>query len=187
RREGTNMKMRVCCSLVILTAGFFAVLSFTPASTRLPGASASLDSNLDRSAANDAEDIARVRAEWAKDLHLKLVDQLAVLYAPDAAFLQPTGERITGRSAIRELCKKTMDTFTSDITLHSILCEHSGDLAYDRGDYHETLLITADGTKTEAQGNYLMVYKRINGKWLIVEQVWPAVSSSPQTSQVGHN
>ena len=127
------------------------------------------------------EAIARIRAEWAKDLHEKKLEQIAMLYAPDAAFLQPNGERITGRPAIRELCKNVMATFTSHLTFHSITTEHSGDLAYDSGDYHETLVMLSDGSTSEGKGNYLMVFKRQpDGSWLIVQQVWTESKAAHQ-------
>src|SRR5262249_61705685 len=78
--------------------------------------------------------IANLRSEWAKDLHDKKLDQIVMLYAPDAVFLPPNGERIVGRSAIRDLTKRAMDTFTSDLTFHSISLEYSGNLASDIGE-----------------------------------------------------
>src|SRR5262249_42398453 len=78
--------------------------------------------------------IANLRSEWAKDLHDKKLDQIVMLYAPDAVFLPPNGERIVGRSAIRDLTKRAMDTFTSDLTFRSITMEYSGNLAYDSGE-----------------------------------------------------
>jgi uncharacterized protein (TIGR02246 family) len=128
-----------------------------------------------------AEEIARLRSQWAKSLLDKKLDQIASLYTSDAVFLQPSGERITGRPAIRDLCKKIMDTFTSDITLHSIASEHSGDLAYDSGDYRETLEKLSDGTKAEVQGNYVMIFKRQgDGSWLILEQMWTLVTPATE-------
>lgn len=128
-----------------------------------------------------ADEIARIRSEWAKDLRSKQLDPLVALYAPDAVFLQPSGERVTGRPAIRDLCKKIMDTFTSDMNFHSITTEHSGDLAYDSGDYRETLVKLSDETKIEVQGNYLMVFKRqSDGHWLIAEQMWTLVTPATE-------
>ena len=124
-----------------------------------------------------ADEIARLRSEWAKNLLAKKLDQIVALYAPDAVFLQPSGDRVTGRAAIRDLCKNIMATFTSDISLHSIATEHSGDLAYDSGDYRETLVKVSDGIQIEVQGNYLMVFKRqSDGTWLIAEQMWTLVT-----------
>ncbi len=128
-----------------------------------------------------ADEIARIRSEWAKDLLAKKLDQIVALYATDAVFLQPSGERVTGRAAIRDLWKHIMDTFTSDITLHSIATEHSGDLAYDSGDYRETLVKVSDGIKIDVQGNYLMVFKRqSDGTWLIAEQMWTLVTPATE-------
>jgi ketosteroid isomerase-like protein len=128
-----------------------------------------------------ADDIAKIRSEWAKDLHSKQLDQIVALYAPEAVFLQPNGERVTSRAAIRDLCKKIMDTFTSDISLHSIVTEHSGDLAYDSGDFRESLVKLSDGTTSEVQGNYLMIFKRqSDGTWLIVEQMWTLVTPATE-------
>jgi uncharacterized protein (TIGR02246 family) len=128
-----------------------------------------------------ADEIARIRSEWAKDLRSKQLDPIVALYAPDAVFLQPSGDRVTGRAAIRDLCKKIMDTFTSDMNFHSIATEHSGDLAYDSGDYRETLVKLSDETKIEVQGNYLMVFKRQpDGHWLIAEQMWTLVTPATE-------
>jgi len=120
-----------------------------------------------------SEAIAKVRAEWAQDLHEKQFDKIVQLYAPDAAFLLPSGDRIVGRQAIRDLMKNIMSIFTSEITLNSMVVEHSGTLAYDSGTFSETLVKVSDGSKTESKGSYLMVLKRqADGNWLIAQQVW---------------
>ncbi|HEY6253326.1 MAG TPA: DUF4440 domain-containing protein [Candidatus Angelobacter sp.] len=117
--------------------------------------------------------IARIRLEWARDLREKRLDQLVMLYTPDGAFISPDIGRVTGRAAIRELCQNVMATFTSDLTFHSIKTENSGDLAYDSGDFRETLTKLVDGSKSDDQGNYLMVFKRqADGNWLIAQQMW---------------
>jgi uncharacterized protein (TIGR02246 family) len=122
-------------------------------------------------------EIAKVRADWVKDLHTKQLDQIAALYAEDAEFLLATGTRVSGRTAIRELCKNVMATMTSDITLHTATSERSENLAYDSGDYSETLTSVADGTVTPYKGTYVMIFRRqSNGAWVIAEQVWTDAS-----------
>src|SRR5215469_6032265 len=117
--------------------------------------------------------IAKIRLDWARNLHEKHLDQLVMLYAPDAVFLSSDVGRVTGREAIRELSKNIMATFTSDLTFHSIKTENSGDLAYDSGEFSETLVKLADGSKTEDHGDYVMVFKRQpDGNWLITQQMW---------------
>jgi ketosteroid isomerase-like protein len=117
-------------------------------------------------------------------LHAKQLDQILLLYAADAAFLSPSGGRYTGRAGIRGLFKSVMDAVTSDITFHSIVTETSGDLAYDSGDYRETLVPVKGGPDQHFQGDYLIVFRRqTDGKWLIVQQVWTFAGNEilPQT------
>jgi len=120
-----------------------------------------------------ADDLARVRGQWAQELHDKQLDQIISLYAADAAFLSPNGGRFTGPTEIRGLFKTIMDTVTSNITFHSIAMESSGDLAFDSGDYTETLVPTKSGPDQHYKGDYLIVFRcQKDGHWLIVQQVW---------------
>jgi ketosteroid isomerase-like protein len=66
-----------------------------------------------------------------------------------------------------------MATFNSDLTLHSQNLETSGDLAYDSGDFQETLTTIATGAKANAKGSYIIIFRhQPNGSWQIVQQVW---------------
>ena len=142
------------CHLVILTTALLAVPAVQKPS-------------------DVADAIAKIRAEWSKDLHDKRLDQIVMLYTPDAVFLPPNGARITGRAAIRELTKAAMDTFTSDLAFQSLVTDSSDTLAYDSGEFRETLVTVSDGSLSHGQGNYLMVFKRqADGSWLIAQQVW---------------
>jgi ketosteroid isomerase-like protein len=117
--------------------------------------------------------LAKIRENWAQDLHSKQLEPILRLYAPDAVFLQPTGERITGSAALRTLFQTIMATFNSDLTLHSQNFETSGDLAYDSGDFQESLTTIATGARITSKGNYVIIFKRQpNGSWQIVQQVW---------------
>ena len=123
--------------------------------------------------------IAKIRDQWCKDLHDKRLDEIVSLYAPDATFLTPNGERVNGRDAIRTLTKQAMASFTSDLSFQSIAFESSGTLAYDEGQFRETLTSNANGTVSHSSGSYLMVFKRqTDGAWLIVEQAWVAAPIS---------
>jgi ketosteroid isomerase-like protein len=117
--------------------------------------------------------LTKLREAWVQDLRTKQLEPILNLYAPDAAFLQPDGARITGSAAIRTLFQTIMATFNSDLTLHSQNLETSGDLAYDSGDFQETLTNIATGAKIASQGSYIIIYKRQpNGAWQIVQHVW---------------
>jgi ketosteroid isomerase-like protein len=117
--------------------------------------------------------LAKIREAWVHDLRTKQLEPILKFYAPDAVFLQPTGERINGSAALRTLFQTVMASFTSDLTLHSQNLETSGELAYDSGDFEETLTNNATGAKINSKGSYIIIYKRQpNRSWLIVQQVW---------------
>jgi ketosteroid isomerase-like protein len=117
--------------------------------------------------------LAKIREAWVQDLRTKQLESILKFYAADAVFLQPTGERITGSAALRTLFQTIMATFNSDLTLHSQNLEASGDLAYDSGDFQETLTTIATGAKITAKGSYIMIFKhQPNGSWQIVQHVW---------------
>ena len=117
--------------------------------------------------------LARLHEAWVQDLRTKQLEPILQFYAPDAVFLQPSGERITGTAALRALFQNIMATFNSDLTLHSQNLETSGDLAYDSGDFQETLTAIATGAKITSKGSYIIIFRRqFNGRWQIVQHVW---------------
>jgi ketosteroid isomerase-like protein len=120
--------------------------------------------------------LAKIREAWVQDLRTKQLEPILTFYAPKAAFLQPNGERITGSAALRTLFQNIMATFNSDLMLNSRNLETSGELAYDSGDFEETLTNIASGAKISSKGSYLMIYKRqSNGSWQIVQHVWTGI------------
>lgn len=117
--------------------------------------------------------LSSVCGQWAEYWRQKQLDNVVALYAPDAVFLTGTGDRFSGRNAIRAVFKTAMEGHTSDLTPRSLVTEVSGNLAYDSGDYLETIIPASGVAKTELKGNYVIVFKRQrNGRWLIIEHVW---------------
>jgi len=122
-------------------------------------------------------DVAQVSERWAKEWGAKNLAAVIALYADDPVFLPATGTRVTGRAAIRNLFEQALATNTSNLHVRSKVTEQSGDLAYDSGEYEETM--TSAGVTRSGQGNYLVVLRRNGNQWLIVEHMWtdvPAVA-----------
>src|SRR6267143_7103257 len=92
---------------------FAAILppTFSPAATAAPQASTLVT-------------LAKIREAWVQDLRTKQLEPILKFYAPDAVFLQPTGERITGSAALRTLFQTIMATFNSDLILHARTSKH---------------------------------------------------------------
>ncbi len=136
------------------------------ASILLPNATAGAQSST-------IETLAKMRETWVQDLRTKQLEPILKSYAPDAAFLQPNGERITSPAALRTLFQTIMATFDSNLTFHSQNLEASGDLAYDSGDFQESLTNIATGAKIASKGSYIIIFKRqSDGSWRIAQQVF---------------
>jgi uncharacterized protein (TIGR02246 family) len=130
---------------------------------------------------SDTVAIANLRESWLRSLRSKKLEAATALYASDAVFLPPTGERIAGYSAIHDLYQKVMATFDSDLTLDSRSVRVSGDLAFDCGEFHETLVTIATGARNHIHGQYFMLLTRLrDGTWKIAYHIW---TESPETSQ----
>ena len=158
-----------CCTL---TAGF---------GLRSAVASAAGETNADtpQSSAAESERVAHVSEQWARLWSAKNLDAVLALYADDADFLPASGVRVTGRAAIRDLFAKALTDNNPDIHVQSKTTNVSGDLAYDIGEYQET--ITSGGKTLSGSGSYLVVLKRDGAMgWLIVAQMWTDIPSALQ-------
>jgi uncharacterized protein (TIGR02246 family) len=123
-----------------------------------------------------ADRVAQTRDKWLAGFKSKDVTSAVAFYASDAAFLEPTGDRIEGSKAIRELYEKVVSTFDTDLTLTSRFLEASGNLACDSGEYEETLTNRATAQKQHYRGQYLMVFRLgPDGEWRIIQHVWSVV------------
>ena len=118
-----------------------------------------------------------VGAEWAAEWSAKRLDRVMALYTPDAIFFTTDGERFAGTAALRDFFQKTLATNDPTIHMHRGATEQSGKLAYQSGDYQET--IVSGGHRMDAHGDYLFVLRNQGGHWLIAEQMWTGVVSAP--------
>lgn len=169
--------------LVLRTSVAFPIIGVIAAillvATADVGAMRSVSAQSQLVGTRSAPDVARLSERWAKEWSAKNLDSVIALYAEDAVFLTATGSRVTGRAAIRDLFEKALAANTSDLRVHSKVTEQSGNLAYDSGEYEETM--TSGGVKRSGRGNYLVVFRRNSkNQWRIVEHMW---TDAPATGQ----
>jgi len=108
---------------------------------------------------------------WAKAWSAKSLSAMLDLYAPEPVFLPASGERWEGRDVITAHFIEGLTQFDSDLKLHSLHSEASGDLAYDSGTYSEKVTPARGGRAAELRGNYLFIFQRqTDGTWKILEQ-----------------
>jgi ketosteroid isomerase-like protein len=150
---------------------FIGSLSFLASSPAARGQSSA--SAFNQQPSSGTKIIAQQRQEWARQLRDKRIDALVAAYAQDGEFLQPDGSRVRGTAQIRKLYETITGIFDSDLVFESQRVEESGNLIYDTGTYHESLIVRATGKPQLSTGSYLTIYRRNpSGSWLIIEQMW---------------
>jgi uncharacterized protein (TIGR02246 family) len=102
------------------------------------------------------------------------VDAIAALLAPDVMALPPDGPIVRGKDAVRQL-------WASSITDHGLRsCRIStdeldvvDDLASEVG--HATLaMVPASGESQVVTIKFVVVWKRVDGRWLLHRDIWNA-------------
>jgi ketosteroid isomerase-like protein len=97
-------------------------------------------------------------------------DSLAAFYAPAAHLMPSNLPAVVGQAAIEAAfeqaarSKGTLKLVTEAITA-------SGDLAVERGTYEETYTLPGNAAPSADRGKYLVHWRRIGGKWLIVDDI----------------
>jgi uncharacterized protein (TIGR02246 family) len=159
-----------------MIGAFAAVLPLATLDSR---AARAVNVQSDSAGRRDANDLAKISEQWAKEWGAKNLEALIGLYAEDAVFLPATGSRVTGRAAIRNLFEKALAVNTSELRVHSKAAEQSGNLAYDSGEYEE--FMSSGGVTRSGRGNYLVVFRRNSkNQWHIVEHMWTDVPTTGQ-------
>ena len=106
-------------------------------------------------------EIQRIRESWVKEFNAGHPDKVTEFYAPEAVLMRWDGS-VHGKDSILAEMQRSVAGGAHDYVVHSLHTEHSGDLGYDTGAYNVTL------RDRVVEGNYLLVVKRIKGRWLIV-------------------
>jgi uncharacterized protein (TIGR02246 family) len=100
---------------------------------------------------------------------------IGTFYAEDAIALPPGAPRAEGRAAIEALFASWFDQVPGPegftLTTDDVQVAASGDIAYETGTY------TSRGTSPEGEsydetGKYLVVWKNLDGQWMIVRDTW---------------
>jgi len=103
----------------------------------------------------------KIRDTWVQEFNAGHADKVAALYADEAVLMRRNGSVHSRDSILAEL-QRSVTAEARNYTVQSLRAESSGDIGYDTGIYNENF------PHHLAEGNYLMVVKRINGVWKIV-------------------
>ena len=93
---------------------------------------------------------------------------IASAYTPDGQAFPPNSDVVKGRAALQKMWQSVLDSGIAAFELNTIEVESAGDLAYETGTY---AMKTKDG-KVADRGKYCVVWKRVNGQWLLHRDIW---------------
>jgi len=119
-----------------------------------------------------ATEIRQLRDTWVQEFNAGHADKVAAFYAPEAVLMRWDGT-VHGYDSILAEIERSITDGAHNYVVHSLRTDHSGDLGYDTGAYNVTL------RDRLVEGNYVMVVRRMKGRWLIV-----AHSSVPNPREV---
>ena len=125
----------------------------------------------DASAAAAAATIRAGTATWNDAYNAGEVDKIVALYTDDTVVMPPNVPAIVGREALKAYLAKDMAAaraagLVAKDGVSSVGV--SGDLAWHAG---SSSVVDAAG-KTIETGSYVEVWRRTNGQWLMVRDIW---------------
>ncbi|MDQ6802822.1 MAG: DUF4440 domain-containing protein [Acidobacteriota bacterium] len=97
---------------------------------------------------------------------------VANLYAQDATIMPPNASAVHGREGIRQMWSGLMSTGKGNVTLTSDNVMQSGDMAVEVGRYQFNFTPNGATAAIPDTGKYIVVWKRINGQWQIVDDIY---------------
>lgn len=118
--------------------------------------------------ADESEEFAAGVKAWENGYNAKDAAAVAALYAEDGTIMPPHAAMATGREAIEAYLKTDIAAAPGKLTITYVGSESSGNLAYSHG----TFSVADETGKTVDSGKWLEVRKKVNGKWMILYDIW---------------
>jgi uncharacterized protein (TIGR02246 family) len=121
----------------------------------------------------DAEAAIRhANSEFSANVHAAnaqaIVDNF---YAPDAVAMAPNMPALHGREALRQFWAGFLTTGAIDLTLTSDNVTQRDDIAVEMGRYDLTIT-PKEGPAAKDKGKYVVMWKKSNGRWWAVEDIF---------------
>lgn len=115
------------------------------------------------------EDLLGAPAEWKARYDAGDVEGLAELYTVDAVVMPPNVPSVEGREGLMAVVRSYMDAGATTIEDPLVEAHVTGDdAAWGWGTFE---LFAEDGSSVGA-GSYLIVYRLVDGEWLIHRHMW---------------
>jgi uncharacterized protein (TIGR02246 family) len=109
---------------------------------------------------------------WTRAVAAKNVDSLMPYYAPDAVSMSDGMKAVKGTRDIRTAYRDFVKSNPRDVSIKvdDINFSNDGTMAWEHGTYAGTI-DGAGGKPVKFGGNYVNVWKNVDGKWLLVAEI----------------
>ncbi len=121
--------------------------------------------------AEDSQAIKAVSKQWVDAFNRGDGAALAALYTEEAKRFPPNNPMIVGRENIQVWIQALLDAGVGDLQSTTIDLHVNGDMAYEVGKYTLTIQ-SEEGEVVSDSGNYVEIWKRVNGSWKIIADIF---------------
>ncbi len=133
------------------------------------------------STAADEAAIAEFNRKYLRAINEGDIDTLAALTTEDHMMISSGGAPLAGKKALVDAMTRAFQNNTFNETWEPQETVVSGDLAYQRGTFVVEATPKAGGELSRTTGNFLRIYRKINGTWFMVRDTFN--SQRPRNSQ----
>jgi ketosteroid isomerase-like protein len=122
----------------------------------------------------DEAAIAEFNRRYVQAINDGDIDTLASLTTEGHMMISSAGPPLTGKQALVDAMKRIFETTDFDESWAPEETVVSGDLAYQRGTFVVVSKPKAGGAETRMTGNFLRIYRKIDGTWFMVRDSFNA-------------
>jgi ketosteroid isomerase-like protein len=117
--------------------------------------------------------------QYVEDMRSKNIDDILVMYLPDAVFTDPQGQKFSSPETRRRLYEQTFATYDSEIIFTETKLKYKGDtseagnVVVETDGFHENLRTRATNVMQQVCGTCTFTWVRQrDGVWLMSSQKW---------------
>lgn len=123
-----------------------------------------------------SSDIREANKSFTEAFNTGGIDAMAQLYTENGRLFPPNSEMIEGRENIKAFWSGAGEMGVAKAQLETISAEAFGNTAIEEGRY----TLFAEGDIVIDEGKYIVIWKKVDGKWLLDRDIWNTSYPMPE-------